>query len=139
MVMDWKQHLNTTERNSTRAAGLYSKPKLERVMKRKNTAVESSTACVEKKPRREQVSQKQNRSYNGLLRLFCEEPASPSDPLHEAMTKVIGERVKRCATKLLDEKLLVKVSSDDLVASEAKYHAKCFVALYNAADKSEDL
>ena len=112
-----------------------SKPKLERVMKRKNTAVESSTTCVDKKPRREQVSGKQNRSNNGLLCLFCEEPASPSDPLHEAMTKVIGERVKRCATKLLDEKLLVKVSYGDLVASEAKYHAKCLVALYNAADR----
>ena len=48
---------------------------------------------------------------------------------------MIGERVKRCATKLLDEKLLVKVSSSDLVASEAKYHAKCLVALYNVADR----
>ena len=113
----------------------YSKPKLERVMKRKSTAVESSTACVEKEPRREQVSQKQNRSNNGLLCRFCEEAASPSDPLHEAMTKVMGEKVKRCATKLLDEKLLVKVSYGDLVASEAKYHAKCLVALYNAADR----
>ncbi len=113
----------------------YSKPRLERAMKRKNTEAESSTACVEKKPRREQVSRKQNRSKDCLLCLFCEKPASPSDPLHEAMTKVIGERVRRCATKILDEKLLTKVSSGDLVASEAKYHAKCLVALYNAADR----
>ncbi len=28
---------------------------------------------------------------------------------------------------------LAKVSSGDLVASEAKYHSKCLVALYNAA------
>ncbi len=49
------------------------------------------------------------------------------------MTKMIGERVKRCATKLLDHRLLAKVSSGDLVASEAKYHSKCLVALYNAA------
>ena len=34
----------------------YSKSRLERVTKRKNTEAESSTACVEKKPRREQVS-----------------------------------------------------------------------------------
>ena len=51
------------------------------------------------------------------------------------MTKVIGERVKRCATKILDEKLLAKVASGDLVASDAKYHAKCLVALYNSADR----
>ena len=48
---------------------------------------------------------------------------------------MIGERVKRYATKILDEKLLAKVSSGDLVANEAKYHAKCLVALYNAADR----
>ena len=40
------------------------------------------------------------------------------------MTKDIGDRIRRCATKLLDEKLLAKVSSGDLIASEAKYHAK---------------
>ena len=65
--------------------------------------------------------------------LFCEKPASSSDPLHEVMTKMVGERVKRCATKLLDERLLAMVSSGDLVASEARYHAKCLVSLYNAA------
>ena len=49
------------------------------------------------------------------------------------MTKDVGARIRRCATKLLDEKLFKKVSSGDLIASEAKYHAKCLVALYNAA------
>ena len=111
----------------------YSKPRLERVQKRKNS--ESSTASVEKKPRREQMPRQQNTNKDELFCLFCEKPASTSDPLHEAMTKVIGERVKRCATKLLDKKLLAKVSSGDLVASDAKYHAKCLVALYNAAGR----
>ena len=46
---------------------------------------------------------------------------------------MIGDRVKRCATKILDEHLLAKKSSGDLVASESKYHTKCLVALYNAA------
>ena len=40
----------------------YSKSRLERVTKRKNTEAESSTACVEKKPRREQVSRKLNKT-----------------------------------------------------------------------------
>ena len=53
------------------------------------------------------------------------------------MTKDIGDRIRRCATKLLDEKLLTKVSSADLIVSEAKYHAKCLVALYNAAARSK--
>ena len=48
---------------------------------------------------------------------------------------MIVERVKRCATKILDQKLLTEVFSGDLVASEAKYHAKCLVALYNAAER----
>ena len=59
---------------------------------------------------------------------------SLSNPLHEAMTKIISEGVKRCAVKVLDERLLSKVFSGDLVASEVKYHAKCLVALYNAAE-----
>ena len=84
----------------------YSKPRLERVMKRKNTEAESSTACVEKKSRREQVSQKQNRSKDCLLCIFCEKLGCPSDPLYEDMTKVIGERVRRCATKFLPGILL---------------------------------
>ena len=67
--------------------------------------------------------------------LFCDKPASPSDPLHEAMMKVIGERVKRCAIKVLEEKLMAKVSSWDLVASEGNFHAKYLVALYNAANR----
>ena len=56
----------------------YSKSRLERVTKRKNTEAESSTACVEKKPRREQVSRKLNKSKDSLLCLFCEKPASAS-------------------------------------------------------------
>ena len=114
----------------------YSKPRLQRAMKRKTTDIEaeSNTVCVTKRARREQMSRKQDRSKENPLCLFCDKPASSSDPLHEAMTKIIGERVKRCAIKVLDEKLLAKVSSGDLVASEAKYHAKCLVALYNAAD-----
>ena len=72
---------------------------------------------------REHHSQQQS---SNLVCLFCEKPSSPSNPLHEAMTKMIGERVKRCATKLLDHQLLAKVSSGDLISSEAKYHSKCW-------------
>ena len=69
--------------------------------------------------------------------LFCEKRASQSEPLHEAMTKQLDERVKRCATKLRDVKLFAKVSSCDLVASEGKHHTNCLVGFYNATRKAE--
>ena len=115
----------------------YSKTRLQRAMKRKSTDGELSTSNDTKKPCRQHHSRQQNRTTESPLCLFCEKPASPSDPLHEAMTKMVSERVKRCATKILDERLLAKVSSGDLIASEAKYHAKCLVALYNAAARSK--
>ncbi len=111
----------------------YSKTRLQRAMKRKSTDTESSAIGAGKKTCRHQHPRQQNRNKDSLLCLFCEKPASPSDPLHEAMTKMVSDRVKRCATKILDERLLAKVSAGDLIASEAKYHAKCLVALYNAA------
>ena len=106
-------------------------------MKRKCLDVEPTTSGDTKKPCREHHSQRQAKRKDSHLCLFCEKPASPSDPLHEAMTKDIGDRISKCAMKLLDEKLLTKVSSGDLIASEAKYHAKCLVALYNAAARSK--
>jgi len=48
---------------------------------------------------------------------------------------VTGESVKRCATKLLDKKLLVKVFSGSFAANESRYHSRCLVALYVAADR----
>lgn len=79
-----------------------------------------------------------NRTKNNIFCLFCEKPVSASDSLlYEAMTKMVSERVKRCVTKILDECLLEKVSSGDLVTNEARYHTKCLVTLYNAAARSK--
>ena len=110
----------------------YSKTRLERAVKRKRTEPQSSTDSGAKQARVERHN-RQHSTTKVSVCLFCEEFGTPSKPLHEAMTKVVGERVKSCATQLLDEKLFAKVSSGDLVASEAKYHAKCLIALYNAA------
>ncbi len=104
-------------------------------MKRKCIDTESSMVISEKKQRRQQLPRQNNSQKQNNTCIFCEKFASLSNPLHEAMTKMISERVKRCATKVHDEHLLSKVSSGDLVASEAKYHAKCLVALYNAAER----
>ena len=116
----------------------YCKTRLQRAMKRNRLDVEPTTSGGLKKPCREHYSRRQaKRKDSRSLCLFCEKPASPSDPFHEAMTKDIGDRIRRYAMKLIDEKLLTKVSSGDLIASEAKCHTKCLVALYNAATRSK--
>ena len=87
-------------------------------MKRKCLDVEPTISGGVKKLCREHHSRRQAKRKDSCLCLFCEKPASPSDPLHEAMIKDIGDRIRRCETKLLDEKLLTKVSSGDLITSE---------------------
>ena len=41
--------------------------------------------------------------------------------------------MRKCARDLQDENLLAKLSAGDLIAQEAKYHAKCLSNLYNRA------
>ena len=53
--------------------------------------------------------------------------------MHEVTTFEVDFRVRRCAHTLQDLKLLAKLSSGDLIAIEARYHARCLVALYNRA------
>jgi len=67
---------------------------------------------------------------------FCDQPETKEQPLHDAMMPKVTARVKRCAIKLQDEKLIGKLSSGDLVALDARYHAKCLVKLYNASTRS---
>ena len=56
----------------------------------------------------------------------------------ESATRKIDTRVRECANVLQDTALLAKLSTGDLVALEAKYHAKCLVALYNKAGRTEN-
>ena len=41
---------------------------------------------------------------------FCDDPANNFNTLHEAMTFKVTERVKQCALKLQDQKLIAKLS-----------------------------
>ena len=43
----------------------------------------------------------------------------------------LDKRVRDAATKLLDEKLIARLSEGDLVATEACYHKTCLAALCN--------
>ena len=63
---------------------------------------------------------------------FCDEPESKGRMLHDAMTSKLTERVKRCAIELQDQTLMAKLSSDDLVAQDARYHANCLAMLYKS-------
>jgi hypothetical protein len=63
---------------------------------------------------------------------FCGEARTETVPLHEVMTLRITQRVKQCALKLQDQKLIAQLCHGDLVAQETKYHSPCLVKLYNA-------
>lgn len=71
----------------------------------------------------------------GDICFFCDEVATQLAPLHDAMMPKLTYRVKQCALKLQDQELIAKLSSGDLVAQDAKYHAPCLVKLYNAASR----
>ena len=68
-------------------------------------------------------SPKQNECF------FCGEVGTEATTLHEAMKLRITQRVRQCALKLQDQKLIAQLSHCDLVAQEAKYHANCLVKI----------
>ena len=47
------------------------------------------------------------------------------------MTMKLNNRLKECATTLLDEKLLAKLSGGDIISQEFVYHPQCLENLYN--------
>uniref|UniRef100_UPI00358E794D uncharacterized protein isoform X2 n=1 Tax=Myxine glutinosa TaxID=7769 RepID=UPI00358E794D len=83
---------------------------------------------------RRQFSRKDLPSQGDVC-FFCDEVATERASLHDAMMPKLTYRVKQCALKLQDQELIAKLSSGDLVAQDAKYHAPCLVKLYNAASR----
>lgn len=79
-----------------------------------------------------------NKTTSILKCFFCEEPEAKNAPLHECSTKTITERVWKCAVKLNDQRLIAKLSAGDMVAQDAKYHARCLVKLYNASNRNSE-
>ena len=65
---------------------------------------------------------------------LCESSDIPAN-LHSASTLEVDRRVRECASLVNDNRLIGKLASGDIVAIEAKYHAKCLVGLYNQARK----
>ena len=86
-------------------------------------------------------------SYCGIkeeeLWFFCDQVAG-SLGLQRASTFELDRKVRESVMRLKRNDLLAKLSSGDMIAIEAKYHAKCLVSLYNDVcsleikSKSED-
>ena len=65
---------------------------------------------------------------------FCEKPDIISN-LHATTMLEVDKRVRNCAVLLNDNKLIAKLSTGDMIGTEAKYHGKCLVGLYNKVRK----
>ena len=68
--------------------------------------------------------------YLSTVCFFCEKGGSD---LRQVMTTKVDERVRKCAHLLADSLLLGKLSAGDMIATEAKYHPGCLLALYDRA------
>ena len=101
----------------------FSKSRLQRAVKRKHSDDQSTSGCMKQQTRGERHTRTKI-DTDCFVYLFCKKPGSVSEPLHEAMTCLISQKVRKCPIKLFDEGLMAKVSSGDLMASVAKYYAQ---------------
>ena len=117
----------------------FSNANLERAKKRKHDrenkeenskllVAESTSSPV--KARRSSLS---GSSFSSHC-FFCESSDIQAN-LHSASTLGVDRRVRECASLVNDNRLIGKLALGDMVAIEAKYHAKCLVGLYNQARK----
>ena len=115
----------------------YNANELSRAQKRKRvieTETDMSlagddTLCLENKLTRSQANTFDPKSYSCF---FFEQPA-PLGTLSSVSTFELDQKIRICVHGVKDTRLLAKLSGaeNDLIASEAKYHLKCLVSLYN--------
>ena len=48
--------------------------------------------------------------------LFCDQPSSEKESLHEVMTLQVDSRVRKVATMTQDKRILAKLAGGDMVA-----------------------
>lgn len=123
---------------------IFSNAKLERARKRKLTQVtkeeeeedredENDNDEPSTSPIKARRSMSKNICYEKNFCFFCDVEDNLSN-LHSVCTFEVDSRVRQCAELLQDHILLSKLAScGDMIAKEAKYHAKCLVSLYNKA------
>ena len=69
--------------------------------------------------------------------IFCNKPDDGKQKLHRTWTVGLDFKVRKCAEHLRDQELLGKLSSGDMVATDAMYHFSCLIKLYRRAEKSK--
>jgi len=113
----------------------YNSTELQRAEKRAQASDDKEnsayTACKHKK------LQSNEKNLQKDVCFFCGQPSGTSG-LHRAATFQLDNRVWSCVVLLQDTELLAKLSTTDMMALEAKYHAKCLVSLYNRARKAKE-
>ena len=111
---------------------MYNKQKFERKRKCyeqvKSIGSEDSD-CAEGPSKKLTRLKTKMRNYSESC-FFCDEDKL-QQKLHECMSLSISHRVKAMASDLGDTWLLGKLSEGDMVATEAKYHSKCLLDLFN--------
>lgn len=119
----------------------FSNIKLERAKKRKyeNDVVQQKNSLLVTENNSSPVKARRSScpstpSCNNCF--FCDLSDSPEN-LHAASTLGVDRRVRECASIINDNKLIGKLAVGDMVATEAKYHVKCLVGLYNQARKKK--
>ncbi|CAB3979532.1 Hypothetical predicted protein [Paramuricea clavata] len=116
---------------------LYNNTKLERAKKRKLAKTDKDEDRPDEEPSSSSPVKSRRSSIltgpvaaQNLQCFFCDKQDSP-DNLHCASTLEVDRRVRDCARLLNDSSLIAKLSTGDLIAMEAKYHANCLASLYN--------
>lgn len=106
---------------------LYNKQKLERKRKIFDKQISSEEKNLEptKKMTRQSI-ELQNFSNSCF---FCEK--TNEQELHECQSIQASNRVQRMAETVGDLKILGKLSEGDMIATEAKYHSRCYLDLFN--------
>ena len=68
---------------------------------------------------------------------FCE-CGEEKDTLHKVCTLMLGQRVRKNAQQIQDERLLRKLSVGDMIAWGVLYHSRCLSTLYNKGDRDKN-
>ena len=111
----------------------FNTTKLQRAEKRQSTKDDDPLTKPKKFTR---VNDPHERARQDVC-FFCDETSS-TDKLHNASTFQLDSRVRKCALNLQDDRLLAKLSAGDMVAQDARYHARCLARLYNKDTALQD-
>ena len=132
-VVAWQRPLKYTGQNGIRHVRTcnFNTTKLQRAEKRKQTKYETDTESARKVTGQSCGDTASTSTMSTKDKcIFCNSGKESGD-LHRSSTHNINKRVRKCAVILEDTLLLGKlIISGVMMAQDAKYHAKCLVALY---------